>query len=52
MISSIVKSAFKVEKLHLIPRIIELAMHGSHEIQEKIKRMNFSQERSSIGVCQ
>jgi len=30
MISRTVKSAFKVEKLHSIPRIRELAMHGSH----------------------
>jgi len=38
MISSNLNSAFKVEKLHQIPRIKELAMHGSHEIQEKRKK--------------
>jgi len=32
MISSNVKSTFKVEKLYPIPRIRELAKHGSHEI--------------------
>jgi len=30
MISGNVKSAFKVEKLHSIPRIRNLATHGSH----------------------
>jgi len=30
MISNNVKSAFKVEKLYSIPRIRELATHGSH----------------------
>jgi len=30
MISNNVKSAFKVKKLHSIPRIRNLATHGSH----------------------
>jgi len=30
MISHNVKSAFKVKKLHSIPRIRDLASHGSH----------------------
>jgi len=30
MISHNVKSAFKVEKLHSIPRIRDFATHGSH----------------------
>jgi len=38
MISNNVKRAFKVEKLHPIPRIRELATHGSHGIQEKRKQ--------------
>jgi len=37
MISRNVKSAFKVEKLHSIPRIRNLATHGSHG---KYKRKN------------
>jgi len=37
MISNNVKSAFKVEKLHPVPRIRELATHGSHGIKEKRK---------------
>jgi len=52
MISSNVKSAFKVEKLHPIPKIRELATHGSHVIQEKRKIMNLGQERSSMIQCQ
>jgi len=39
MISNNVKSAFKVEKLHPIPRIRSLDTHGSHEnIREKKKK--------------
>jgi len=45
MISNNVKSAFKVEKLHPIPRIRELATHSSHGIQEKRKRMDLDQVR-------
>jgi len=38
MISHNVNSAFKVEKLHSIPRMRNLATHGSHgKLQEKRK---------------
>jgi len=40
IISNNVKSAFKVEKLHTIPRIRELATHGR-------KRKDLDQERRS-----
>jgi len=39
MISSNIKSTFEVEKLHSIPRIRELATHGSHENTTEKKRI-------------
>jgi len=50
MISNNVKSAFKVEHLHPIPRIRELVIHGSHGIQKKRKWMNLDQERRSTNM--
>jgi len=47
MISNNVKSAFEIKKLHSIPRIRELATHGSHIIQEKRKRKDLDPERRS-----
>jgi len=47
MITNNVKSAFKVEKLHPIPRIRELPTHGSHGIPKKRKRKDLDQERCS-----
>jgi len=40
MISHNVKSAFKVEKLHSIPRIRYLATHGSHGKHKRKEKKN------------